>query len=118
MLSIFEHGDVVYLNFDPSHRHEPAGWHYAVVISPFRVNNMTALTLVAPITSSDNGFPLHVRIADGNPIAGFVQAEGLRSLDLGWHESNGVLRHIGALDDDTMERVMGMIAIYTGLDQT
>ena len=118
MASVFEHGDVVYLNFDPSHRHEPAGWHYAVVISPFRVNCMCALTLVAPITSRDNGYPLHVPIAEGNEVHGFVQIEGLRSIDLGLHEQQGLLRTAGFLDDDTMARVMGCVAVFTGLDET
>lgn len=116
MTGVYEHGDVVYLNFSPSHRHEPAGWHYAVVISPFHVNVKTSLTLVAPITSTDNGFPLHAPIAEGNPIEGFVQVEGLRSLDLGWHEAHGALKRIGSLDDDTMAHVMSLVAIYAGLD--
>ncbi len=117
MISIFEHGDVIRLNFDPSHRHEPAGWHYAVVISPFRVNRMCALTLVAPITSTDNGYPFHVKIADGNEVSGFVQVEGIRSLDLGWHEQQGCLEVAGVLDDEMMAKVMGRVAAFTGLDE-
>lgn len=115
MAAIFEHGDVVSLNFDPSHGHEPAKRHYAVVISPFQVNLMCALTLVAPITSTDNGYPLHVKINDGCEITGFVQVEGLRSIDLDWHEAHGALRTAGSLDDDTMERVMGRVAVFCGL---
>lgn len=115
MTSVFEHGDVVFINFDPSHGHEPAQRHYAVVISPFEVNMRCALTLVAPITSTDNGYPLHVRIADGNEIAGFVQVEGLRSLDLGWHQAHGTLETAGSLDNDTMARVMGRVAVFCGL---
>ena len=44
---ICEQGDIVSINFDPSLRHEPAGRHYAVVISPWEVNRMSALTWVA-----------------------------------------------------------------------
>lgn len=112
---IFEHGDVVYVNFDPSHGHEPAKPHYAVVISPFEVNVRCALTLVAPITSTDNGFPFHVKINDGNEVSGFVQVEGLRTLDLGWHEARGFLKTAGSLDTDTMSKVMGRVAVFTGL---
>lgn len=113
--AIFDHGDVVSINFDPSHGHEPAKRHFAVVISPFRINVMCALTLVAPITSTDNGYPLHVRINDGNEVSGFVQVERLRSIDLGWHAANGSLGTAGALDDDTMARVMGRVSVYCGL---
>lgn len=115
MAAIFEHGDVVCINFDPTHGHEPAKRHYAVVISPFRMNLMCSLTLVAPITSTDNGFPLHVRIAEGNEVSGFVQVEGLRSVDLDWHESHGLLETAGSLDDTTMERVMGRVSVFCGL---
>lgn len=40
-----------------------------------------------------NGCPLHVPIADDNPIYGFVQCEVLRSVDLGARERGG---HAGA----------------------
>ena len=72
---IFEQGDIISINFDPSKRHEPAGRHYAVVVSPWEVNNRCSLTAVLPITSRDNGYPLHVPIAAGNCIGGFVQCE-------------------------------------------
>ena len=119
MLAIFEHGDVVKINFDPSLRHEPAGWHYAVVISPFRMNYLAALTLVAPITSRDNGFPLHIPIGEDerNPVFGFVQVEGLRSVDLASRSNAGALEHVGSLDDDTMQRVMGAVGLFTGLSE-
>ena len=80
---ILEQGDIVSINFDPSKRHEPAGRHYGIVLSPWHVNRMSALTLLAPVTSVDNGYPLHVRIADDNPVYGFVQCEALRAVDLG-----------------------------------
>lgn len=114
---ICEQGDLISLNFDPSLRHEPAGRHYAVVISPWQVNSMSALTLVAPITSRDNHYPLHVRISDDNPIHGFVQCEALRTVDLDARESRGAAERVGALDDETMIRVMECIAVVTGLDE-
>ncbi len=113
---ICEQGDLISLNFDPSLRHEPAGRHYAAVISPWHVNSMSALTLVAPITSRDNHYPLHVKIADGNPVHGFVQCEALRAIDLDARESKGVAERIGALDDETMTHVMECVRVVTGLD--
>lgn len=113
---ICEQGDLISLNFDPSLRHEPAGRHYATVISPWHVNSMSALTLVAPITSRDNHYPLHVKIADGNPVHGFVQCEALRAIDLDACESRGVAERVGALDDETMTHVMECVRVVTGLD--
>lgn len=112
-----EQGDVISLNFDPSIRHEPAGRHYGVVISPWQVNNACPLTLLAPITSRDNGFPLHVRISEGNPVHGFIQCEAMRAMDLGAREAKGRAERVGILDDETMGRVMACVAVVTGLDR-
>lgn len=114
---ICEQGDIVSLNFDPSRRHEPAGRHYGLVLSPWPVNRMCSLTLMAPITSVDNGYPLHVRMNDDNPIHGFVQCEALRSMDLGVREQEGAVEVIGAVDDDTLARVMATVLVVLGVEE-
>lgn len=113
---ICEQGDVVSLNFDPSLRHEPAGRHYAVVISPWRVNSMSALTLLAPVTSTDNRYPLHVRIGAGNPIHGFVQCEALRAVDLDARERDGRAEVVGSVDDETLAQVLACVKVVARLD--
>lgn len=113
---IFEQGDIISINFDPSKRHEPAGRHYAVVVSPWEVNNRCSLTAVLPITSRDNGYPLHVPIAAGNCIGGFVQCEAIRAMNLGAREAEGALRHEGALDDETLSLVLAYLKVALGLD--
>lgn len=113
---ICEQGDIVSINFDPSRRHEPAGRHYAVVISPWDINSRCSLTVVAPVTSRDNGYPLHVRIADGNEIYGFVQCEGIRAMDLDVREREGAAEIVGQIDDTTMADVLAMVKIVCGLD--
>lgn len=113
---ILEQGDVVSINFDPSKRHEPAGKHYGVVLSPWHVNKMCSLTLLAPVTSRDNGYPLHVRIAEGNPIYGFVQCEAIRAMDLGVRENEGAIEVVGSLDDDTMANVLATVLVVLGVE--
>ena len=113
---IFEQGDIVSINFDPSKRHEPAGRHYAVVVSPWEVNNRCSLTAVLPITSRDNGYPLHAPIAAGNCIDGFVQCEAIRAMDLGARSAEGALRYEGALDDETLSLVLAYLKVALGLD--
>lgn len=113
---IYEQGDIVSINFDPSRRHEPAGRHYAVVLSPWEINRMCALTVLAPITSTDNGYPLHVHIADGNPVYGFVQCEAIRSMDLGAREQRGEVECVGALDDDTLAQVLARTLLVLGVE--
>jgi len=113
---ICEQGDIVTLNFDPSLSHEPAGRHYAVVISPWQVNSMSSLTIVAPVTSRNNGYPLHVPIADGNCIEGFVQCEALGAVDLSVRERKGKAKVVGRLDNKTASDVMARVAVACGLD--
>lgn len=113
---IFEQGDIVSINLDPPKRHEPAGRHYAVVVSPWEVNSHSSLTAVLPITSTDNGYPLHVPIAAGNCVGGFVQCEAVRAMDPGAREAEGALRHEGSLDDHTLSLVLAYLKVALGLD--
>lgn len=113
---ICEQGDIVSLNFNPSHGHEPASRHYAIVLSPWRVNNMCTLTLLAPVTSVDNGYPLHVRIADDNPIHGFVQCEAIRAMDLEARGNINSVERVGAVDDETLSEVLAHVLIVLGLE--
>lgn len=66
---------------------------------------MCTLTLLAPVTSVDNGYPLHVRIADDNPIHGFVQCEAIRAMDLEARGNINSVERVGAVDDETLSEV-------------
>ncbi len=113
---ICEQGDIVSINFNPSKRHEPAGRHFAVVVSPWHVNRASALTTLVPITSTDNGYPLHVKIAEGNPVYGFVQCEAIRAVDLGVRERENAIEIVGSLDDQTLAEVMARILVVLGVE--
>ena len=114
---ICEQGDIVSLNFDPSLRHEPAGRHYAVVVSPFRVNSMSSLTVVVPVTSTDNGYPLHVPLPPGDDVRGFAQCEALRAMDLGAREHEGAAEVVGSVDDETLSRILACVLVVIGADE-
>ena len=114
---ICEQGDIVSINFDPSRRHEPAGRHYAIVISPWEINRMSALTVLVPVTSTDNGYPLHVRLAEGNPIYGFAQCEALRAMDLGAREAHGAVEVVGAVDDATLASILARVLVVLGVEE-
>lgn len=114
---ILEQGDIVSINFDPSKRHEPAGRHYAVVLSPWEVNRMSSLTVMAPITSRDNHYPLHIPIDPDNPIHGYVQCEAIRAMDLGIWEHEGAIEVVGPLDDTTLAKVMACVLVVLGVEE-
>ncbi len=78
---------------------------------------MCSLTTLVPVTSVDNGYPLHVKIAEGNPIYGFVQCEALRALDLGAQKSEGSVQVVGAIDDDTLARILATVLVVLGVEE-
>ena len=114
---ICEQGDIVSINFDPSTRHEPAGRHYAVVVSPWHVNSMSSLTVVVPITSTDNGYPLHVPLPPGGDVTGFAQCEAIRAMDLNARELQGAASVVGCIDDDTLADIMSRVCVVLGLEE-
>ncbi len=77
---------------------------------------MCALTLLAPVTSVDNGYPLHVRIADDNPIHGFVQCEAIRAMDLETRGNINSIERVGAVDDETLSEILACVLIVLGLE--
>ena len=113
---IYEQGDIVSINFDPSARHEPAGRHFGIVISPWDVNRMSSLTVLVPVTSVDNGYPLHTRIAEGNAIHGFAQCEAIRAVDLGAREREGSVELAGSLDDATLADILARVLVVLGVE--
>lgn len=113
---IYEQGDIVSINFDPSAGHEPAHRHFAVVISPYQVNRMSSLTVVVPITSRDNGYPFHVKVTGCDEVAGFAQCEALRAMDLGFRELGGSAEWVGVADDKSVARILATIKVVTGTE--
>jgi len=79
---IFEQGDIVMVNFDPSVGHEPKCKRPALVVSNYKFNRATNMTLVCPITRADNRFFLHEPLPQACMVEGCVIMEQVRALDL------------------------------------
>ena len=79
---IFSKGDIVEFDFSPSVCHEPAGRRPALVVSRDKFNVSTSMTLVCPITTRANPFPLHLELPAGLETYGDVAVEQLRAFDL------------------------------------
>jgi mRNA interferase MazF len=79
---IFDQGDIVEFDFSPAEGHEPKGRRPALVVSNAHFNVGTSMTLVCPITTIDNGFPLHFRLPENLHTYGFVVVEQVRAFDL------------------------------------
>ena len=75
-------GDIIKLDFDPQASHEQAGYRPALVISNDFFNQKTNLTIVCPITNTDNRFPLHISLDDRTMTKGVILCEHVKALDL------------------------------------
>ena len=83
MVTVFEQGDIVYLDFDPQSGHEQRGRRPALVVSNNLFNRVSSLTMVCPITNTDRGHPFHVRLDERTKSTGVVMCDQARMLDLG-----------------------------------
>ena len=81
MVTIFEQGDIIYMDFDPQSGHEPKGRRLALVVSNNLFNRISSLTMVCPITHTDRGHPLHVRLDSRTKTDGVVLCDQVWMLD-------------------------------------
>ncbi len=82
MVTVFEQGDIVYLDFDPQAGHEQRGRRPALVVSNDLFNRMNSLTIVCPITHTDKSHPFHLRLEGTRRVDGVVLCDQVRALDL------------------------------------
>ena len=99
---IFDQGDIVEVDFDPTRGHEPMKKRPALVASNFDFNSATTMTIVCPITSADNGFFLHEPLPPTCEVQGFVVMEQARAIDL---DARGA-RKICSLDETALDPIL------------
>lgn len=112
---LFEQGDIIELDFDPTAGHEPQKRRPAVVVSIGYFNNaVSSLTVVCPITSFTNGHPLHIELPPECEVEGCICIEQLRAVDL-----NSQFRDASqtgySVDTETMSRVLESIGAVFGI---
>ncbi len=112
-MSVYEQGDVIIVDFEPSRGHEPRKSRPVLVVSAFAFNIRSSLTFVAPITSMHNGYPLHVPIADVDSagVEGDICLEAIAAKDLEARSS----RCVGRLCTKELCEVLNLIAPIFGL---
>ncbi len=112
---LFEQGDIIEVNFNPTVGHEPQKRRPALVVSVGYFNNVvSSLTVVCPITSSANGHPLHVELAPGNAAEGCVCVEQMRAIDLS-NPARGARPLGSSADPATMSLVLDAIGAVFGI---
>ncbi len=98
-------GTIIKVNFNPQSGHEQAGYRPAVVISNNVFNQKTNLTIVCPITNTNNKFPLHIPLDERTQTTGVILCEHIKSLDL----NNRKYQIIETLPNDILTDVINII---------
>lgn len=105
-------GDIIeYIDFglNPTGR-EPAYRRPAVVVSSDYFNMSSSMTIVCPVTSSDNRYPLHLELPTGIAVHGWIVCEQVRAVDVIAREAR-VIDHLDA-DSETMRAVLECIRSF------
>ncbi len=103
-------GDIVWIDFPPTARHEQSGKRPAIVLSPLAYNRTVGLMLCCPITSRQKGYPFEVRIPEGFQISGVVLSDQLRSLDWRSRNTSLIAKAPRELTDDVLAKLQTLLA--------
>ncbi|MEA4845818.1 MAG: type II toxin-antitoxin system PemK/MazF family toxin [Clostridiaceae bacterium] len=97
-------GDIIWITLDPQLGHEQKGRRPGLVISNDYFTKMTGLIVLCPITKTDNGFPLHLKLSGYNTY-GFIMVEHVKSMD--YNERD--VEYIEALHQDDLIEVLSVL---------
>lgn len=109
MVSIFEQGDIVYLDFDPQAGHEQKGRRPALVVSNNLFNRVNSLTMVCPITHTDRGHPFHIRLDHRTKTDGVVMCDQARMLDLNSRNAGFVEKAPADITAEAVDLIIGIL---------
>ena len=98
-------GDIIKLSFNPQTGHEQAGYRPAVVVSNNFFNQKTSMTIVCPITNTNNQFPLHIPLDERVKTTGVILCEQVKALDLKARS----YQTIEQLPNDLLQKVLDVI---------
>ena len=106
-------GDIIRVDFNPKSGHEQAGSRPAVVVSNNYFNEKAKLAIVCPITNTDKGFPLHVKLGGRTKTTGVVLCEHVKSLDI----NSRTYKFIETMPRDILENVINKVFAEIELSQ-
>lgn len=104
-------GTIIKINFNPQAGHEQAGYRPAVVISNDIFNQKAKLSIVCPITNTNNHFPLHIPLDDRTKTTGVILCEHIKALDL----NSRTYQEIEQLPKDILDKVIDVV--YSEIEQ-
>lgn len=111
MVTVFEQGDIVWLDFDPQSGHEQKGRRPAIVVSKTLFNRTSSLTMVCPITHTDRGNPLHVRLDSRTKTDGVILCDQVRMLDLSARKASFAEQAPDDILSEVVDIIIGIVEL-------
>jgi mRNA interferase MazF len=99
---LFDQGDIITVDFNPTRGHEPQNLRPAVVVSSSDFNISTSMTIVCPISNVESKFFLHEPMPAGYDIQGSIIMEQARAIDL---DARGA-KKVGHIEFSELEPVL------------
>lgn len=104
-------GTIIKINFNPQAGHEQAGYRPAVVISNNIFNEKAKLSIVCPITNTNNHFPLHIPLDERTKTTGVILCEHIKALDL----NSRTYQKVEQLPNDLLQKTIDIV--YSEIEQ-
>lgn len=111
MVTVFEQGDILYLDFDPQSGQEIKGRRPALVVSNNVYNHFHRLLLVCPITNTDRNLPFHVRLDSRTKTTGVIMCDQIRSLDVSARNAEFSEKVPSDLLAEVVDQIIGFVEI-------
>jgi len=107
-------GDIIWITLDPQAGHEQKGRRPALVVSNNTFNRFVkTAAMLCPITNTDRGLPIQVKLDDRTKIGGVVMCDQTKILDL--HERNADF--IEKAPDDVIFEVADIISGFVEIEK-
>ena len=85
----FKRGDIFMINPNPVKGHEQSGYRPVVVLSNNLQKYSPHMLQIAPITTKDKGYPLHVKLeTEFNMVSGVILTDHNRTIDVMEYKSD------------------------------
>lgn len=106
-------GDIIWLTLDPQAGHEQKGRRPALVASNNRFNDFSGtMAMVCPVTNTDKGIPLHVRLDERTKTSGVILCDQAKILDLQQRNAE----FIESVPDDIIFEVTDIISGFIEIE--
>jgi len=109
MVTTFEQGDIVYLDFTPQAGHEQRGRRPGLVVSNNLFNRTNRLVMVCPITHTDKGYPFHVRLDDRTKTDGVILCNHARMIDIAARDGSFIEKAPADLVAEVVDQIISFI---------